>query len=141
MKFSKRGQKALKRSAESIVKNQLRLYQKLVGEADVTADKNVTCPSCRHTFAVSVQRIDAIIEAFKAGSELMPYVKPKLLAVAQGALDTEGNVISTVEVLRLVELAHQALANESKLLEEGTPLAALPRCEDADADSAELHNT
>jgi len=114
MKYSKRGNKALQRHSDAIVKNQIRLYNSLVAAADEQS-KTIVCPGCGHEHIIKIANIKAVLEAFSAGNELMPYIKPKLQAIAPAVLDDEGNLITGSEYLRLIEIARQA---STQLLEE-----------------------
>jgi hypothetical protein len=54
--------------------------------------------------------------AVNLGIELLPYVKPKLAAIAQGILDSEGNVISPQRMRELISIAQQAVIEPPPLV-------------------------
>ncbi len=89
--YSKRGEKALYKHSGRIINSTLSLLNKMIQTAEQeTASK------------------EDIQKALSACIELMPYLRPKMMAVAQGELSSDGDIVSPARYQALIEIARQA---------------------------------
>lgn len=120
MTYSKRGNTALQRKTDHITKSALRLLEKLIvcGTADDASKADVQA-------------------AFNAVIEIMPYIKPKLQAIAPASMDDDGNLISPQRYQMLLEIARQS-QREANLVDSPEITLVLP---EGSTDSPQRHET
>lgn len=113
--YKKRTRNALQKNGEHIVQASVRLFNKLLA----AAEEPDASPQ-------------AVKDALQYAVELLPYVKPKLQAIAQGVLDSSGNIISSQRMQELISIARQVSleiepptsGNDQALVSEITELPA-----------------
>ncbi len=83
------------------------------------------------------QSKDDLIKLIQIQLEILPFIVPKQMAVAGGALDDEGMMISPVRLVELQQIAREIQEAERKQLTEGNEIGALSSLHAAQESPAE----
>ena len=114
--WKQRTRTAFRRHGDKVVKNTLRLFDKLVQAADAPGATK-----------------EDIKTAVSFGLEIFPYLKPKLTAIAPGVLDADGHIIAPDRVAQLIDIARQAQAQDAPLMLDQSGCAATVDAEPVDS--------